>query len=142
MNDNERIWRMFGGAQRAAKMTTKDFEDGLVAGVDDWEKMTAAGGQQCINRLARLGFSAELTRIPDGHEWTRIGPLGDENQVKVNWTNWSCQIEHHDSEGQASGWGHGNTSVEALKNALLDLDTRFSQGESLTERLAGHQKGQ
>lgn len=141
---NETIWRLFGGAERAAKMSFEQITQGWEV-PDRWEELSPHGGMGYLERLSDLGFDVEVHRAHAGarYERTHLGRSG--KTIKTVHSRWFVEIEfkgrHRDEEDaigvpEDSFFGIGDTLPAALSAAMMDLDSQWAKGRSIRAALA------
>ena len=140
---NELIWRLFGGAERAARLTHEQVTQGWGAPVEDWERLSADGAVSHIERLSALGFHVQVERLHEGAQYSHLHhrPGGT---VKTDYTRWAVSIEYQggnrdgDEPDGAPGdsfFGTGDTLAAALAAALVDMDAEWADGRSIRAAL-------
>lgn len=131
---NTAVWSLFGGREKARSITLAEIEQGCGC-YERLEELSKWAGVIALDRLATMGFSCEIERVPPGHTLTHIyhRPSGVEETIV---TAWQCTVAYDRyQDDEIVGYAAGDCFRDAVYGAIADLD-RWAQGRSIAAALA------
>lgn len=142
---NWTICTLFGGAERAARLTRQQLDAGWLS-IDGWETFGPTDGIHYVDSLANLGFRVDIERLWEGAKCEHWHHRAS-GTVRTQYTRWAVTIEYKGGNRDGdepeyapadSFFGIGDTLTAAMQAALLDLDAEWAKGRSIKAALIGN----